>query len=75
VCTDPRLALERARVICQKYRLSAELQPLDGGEIGIAIVNPNEPRGSVLNTPEDIVRQLESELKREISCYPILKSI
>jgi len=75
VCTDPQLALAKARTICQGHGLDAELQPLPGGEFGIGIVDPSKPRHSVLDVPEDILQQLESELKNQISCFPILKAI
>jgi hypothetical protein len=71
MCAEPQLALAKARSICQEYGLDAVLQPLPGGEIAIAIVDPNKPRQSVLDAPQDILQNLESELKNNVSSIPL----
>ncbi len=62
---DVQRAQEKARVVCQKYGLDAEVYELGGagGQIIVGIIDPSRPDKSAASYPEERLRALVAELE------------
>jgi hypothetical protein len=63
-----QVAQEKARAICRKYALDAEVfARVDvGGSIIVHIIDPSKPDRSAIDCPKERLLRIESELKNEI---------
>jgi hypothetical protein len=73
----PQAAYAKARSICQRHGLDAEVfeLPGPGGEVVIVIIDPSRPDKSVISYAEEILRAVQIELENELPGCRIERSI
>ena len=58
----------KARAICQKHGLDAEVHELVGrrGQIIVEVVDPNKTDRTTIDVPQEVLHQVAVELENEI---------